>query len=261
MQHTLTPAVPQGLSAFGAWITKVFRLWSANRTVWILQGLIFFVIVGGLALLFDLCFYGTTSIIAVLLPPDSPVSTPLAPISFIWFIAMLNVFTAYCMICGMISSALKQLHGNTISVIDLFGAVRFSWGAIVCTVFIALGLLVCYFGAMATFSLYFLAVPLMIDRKMPTFKALRHSWRTVSENFWLYTFFALTMTCITLVGAVLCYLGLACNVFSLIFLISHAPLLTTSTTLVQAILFDAGVILTIPFLFIAQAVACYRTFE
>ena len=222
------PNVPVGMNAFGEWISEVFKLWAAQWSVWVLQGLIFIGIIGSLTVIYELLIFGSVgfSVLTTRHQTISPAPLLVFPIMIIFYAAIM--VASSIMMCGMVSTALKQLRGEQISVGNLFDAARYGWGAFVCGLVIGLGMLACCIGVYATFGLFFLAIPLMIDRKMPTIESLQLSWRTVSKNFWLYVLFALVMSLLSSAGTIACYVG---------------------------------IIATMPFMYIAQAVAYFRTFE
>ena len=201
------PTVPIGLNAFGEWISEVVKLWSAQWSVWVVQGFICFLIIQLPSLIIKFSHSG------------SPVIN--------LGVVILSVISSSILLPGMVYTALRQIRGEPISSTDLFCAVRFGWGMFVFTVAAVLGLVACCIGTFVTFGLFFLAIPLMIDRKIPTIAALQLSWRTASKNFWLYVLFSLMMSVIACTGMICWYIGTC---------------------------------VTIPFLYIGIAVAYYHTF-
>ena len=218
------PNVPIGMNAFGEWISEVFKLWAAQWSVWVLQGLIYYVVAqlpgqiiqfSQIGAMFSAGFFSR--------PPATPPEQTM-------ILSIFNVISAVAsliMLPGMVYTALKQLRGETISVGDLFGATRFAWGVFVSGIAVALGMIACCVGVFATDGLFFLAIPLMIDRKVGIIAALQLSWQTASKNFWLFVLFALVMSILTSAGSFLCI----------------------------------GLIVTAPFLLIAQAVAYHHIFS
>ena len=237
------PVVPSGLNVFTEWMSETFRLWSAKSGIWILQGLLFLAIIFCLQLLCDFIFRlvgftgfasGTTDDSTTRTAVQEFLVSLIPRFIFNYVIGSLAINTAIgylaasFLTCGMLATAFKQLRGEPIAVIDLFSALRFGWGALVYIFAISLGLFACCLGVFATFGLFFLAVPLMIARKMPTLEALQLSWRTVSKNFWLYTLFALAMSLLSSAGIIAC---------------------------------GIGIFFTLPFFYIGMAVAYFHTFE
>ncbi|HEX2948042.1 MAG TPA: zinc-ribbon domain-containing protein [Armatimonadota bacterium] len=219
------PRVPQGLSAFGDWFNDIFRLWSAQWQVWVLQSLIIFTII-----LVPVCiFYGLFIAMAVASPRNPSASDQFVPLILIAMaVIFIAAFFTIFLIPGMVNTALKQIRGQQISVGDLFSGMRYGWAFFVITLLCALSIAAFGIGLFIVLGLLFLALPLMIDRKMSLGDALVLSWNTASQNFWFYVLFACVATIVSRAGVILC---------------------------------GVGVIATLPFLFIGQAVAYVRTFE
>lgn len=228
MTNNFTPAVPQGMNAFGEWFSEMFRLWSTQWQVWVLQGLIFFAIVIIPIALSYFTFVGSVIIGSEsrhAAPPSTAVFTGMA----IYFgVALLCSVLSQALIPGMVRTALKQLRGETISAGDIFSGMRYFWGLLVVHFLVGLGVLACGVGSLVLYGLLYLALPLMVDRHMPTGQAISLSWDTTKRNFWLYLLFGWVVSIIAGAGSAACYIG---------------------------------IIATLPLLAIGQAVAYERTFN
>lgn len=220
------PRVPQDLSAFGDWFNDIFRLWSAQWQVWVLQGLIVFsIIVVPVVILYGLFF-------AVVITASHHDPSTIAHFPAFMFIGMgvifaIMFFTVFLM-PGMLNTALKQIRGQQISVGDLFSGMRYGWAYLLISLLTVLGVFGLYVGVVILTGLLYLTLPLMIDRKMSFADAITLSWNTTKQNFWLYVLFAGVVSLLSSAGLGFCYIG---------------------------------IIVTLPFLFIGQAVAYVRTFD
>jgi hypothetical protein len=216
-----TPSVPLGMGPFGDWFSDVFRLWGARWQVWVLQGLLYAVLVFTLPVTFYIVLIATTV-------GGNPSREAVALVGVLYFVAIVVAsISSFVLLPGMVVTALRQMRGEEISVSGLFSGMRYGFGFFLVTFLAGLGVLACFVGAYALQGLLFLALPLMIDRQLRTTEAISLSWRTTMANPWLYILFTFVITLLSGVGAMACYIGL---------------------------------IATIPFLAIGQAVAYHRTF-
>jgi len=223
------PATQQGLAPFGEWFSETFRLWGARWQIWVLQGLIFFcicVLPGALGyVVFFVSMIATGSANNRSSTPDA---TMLVGMGIMYAFFAIGGLFALALIPGMINTALKQIRGQETRVADIFSGMRYFWGALLVGIVAGLGLLACCVGVFVTNGLVFLALPLMIDKNMRATEAISLSWRTGMKNIWLYVFYAFIVGLLAQLGGSACYIGL---------------------------------IATISFLPIGQAVAYVRTFE
>ncbi|MHB9131411.1 MAG: hypothetical protein ACYDBB_10015 [Armatimonadota bacterium] len=226
---TYTPVAPQGMSPFGDWFNELFRLWAARWQVWVLQGLIFILPFIPLVIMYFVFLFSMVFTSAAAgrnsQPPEATFFIFIGLFYLLFFLAILLI---HLFIPGMVITALKQIRGQEITVSDIFSGMRYFWGALLVSLVTYLGLLLCGVGLIATEGLFFLAVPLMVDRQLRTSEALSVSWNTTKTNFWLYVLFALVISFLSRMGGMACYVGF---------------------------------IATLPFFYIGQAVAYERTFN
>lgn len=223
LQDNSAPGVPQGMDAFGAWFSEVFRLWSARWQVWTLQGLI---------------VTGSTVVIALAVGITTGILVGMRYDGGVGFLTgeLVTIYGGYFLLGlllvlfgpGMVHTALKQLRGAEITVGDLFAGLRFFAGSLYIAIVTALGFLLCCVGVYITNGLLFLALPLLVDRNERATDAVPLSWRTTSQNFWLYILFTFIMALLAGIGSSFCIIGLC---------------------------------VTLPWFYIAQAVVYTRTFH
>jgi hypothetical protein len=218
------PIVPQGLDAFGIWFNEVFKLWGAQWQIYVVQGLIYTLIVSVPSMIIAFAVMGMTfASLATHATPSEQTGLQLLGNLF----QIVGSVVAWFLMPGMVRTALKQIRGQAISVNDLFSATKHAWGFALIGLCIGLGLCACCVGAFFTSGLLFMAVPMVVDQDMPTTRAMSLTWETSKRNLWLYVLYALVMSMVAGMG------GIACGI---------------------------GVIATVTFLPIAQVVAYERTF-
>lgn len=221
------PTVPRDFAAFGDWMNAIFRLWGANTMVWILQGLIFFCIAVLPAFIFYFIFMGSMFAGGFRQPPAAD-SEMLGLMLVMYGLVFLGSIFSVFLYPGMVSSAIRQMRGEQITSTDIFSGMRYGLGYIAVSFLTGLGVLACFVGVYALNGLLFLALPLMIDKGYSTSQAISTSWDTTKQNFWLYVLFSFVVLLLGGVGASACYIGM---------------------------------IITMPFMAIGQAVAYERTFN
>ncbi len=232
--NAAAPNPPMGMEPFGDRFNEVFRLWSAQWQVWVLQGLIYFAF-----LLIPFCIimfaFGMGTFFS--LPHNGAAPSPGAIMTLVGteVIAVIICSLFACaLLPGMVNTALKQIRGQPISVGDIFSRMHNVWGAWLVYLLTALGVLACYVGAFVMQGLLMLAVPLMVDQQMTTSQAISVSWNTTKSNFWLYVLFALVMAIIAGAGAIACYIGV----------IATLPLLSIGQAVAYTRTFPTGMMMT-----------------
>ncbi len=209
--NAATPNPPMGMEPFGEWFNEVFRLWSAQWQVWVLQGLIFFAIVivpaliVVIAVILSLPHHGASSY-------TNSMATRIGAQAIIRTVAIICGFISCLLLPGMVNTALKQIRGQPISAGDIFSRMHNVWGTWLVRLLIGLGILACCVGFFAMQGLLLLAVPLMVDQRMTTSQAISVSWNTTKSNFWLYVLFGLVIGLISAVGIIVCYIGLIATI-------------------------------------------------
>ena len=227
MPFNARPTIPRDFSVFGDWLSEVFRLWGQRWQVWVLQGVIFFCITFVPAIIFYIV--GIVGVIAQSVRTQGdPDSAMLGVMAIMYGLLILGGFISLMLYPGMVNTALKQIRGQDIAVSDLFSGMRYFWGYFVASFYCGLGALACGVGMYAVYGLLFLALPLMIDREFSTMQAIGESWDTTKQNFWFYVLFAFVAVLLGTIGASACYIGM---------------------------------VVTIPFLALAQVVAYERTYH
>jgi len=218
-------AAPQGFTEFGNWFSEVFRLWSARWQVWVLQGLAVLLISGGISLILSVI---AGIIIITHSPKDPAIGFVTMIYGAIYGTLVLMGVTLLFLGPGMVLTALKQLRGQEISASDVFLGARYALGDLLISFTTGLGAFLCCVGIYLTAGLLFMALPLYVDRKISATDAISISWKTASGNLWLYVLFAFVLALAAGVGHSVC---------------------------------GIGIIVTLPWLMIGQAVAYERTFN
>lgn len=179
----------------GMWLMEIYELFIGKWWLWLLQGLIF----STLLVLLPMAV-AKLSHIDVLLPIFTNGAKPALMhqvqgqlvffASMLVLIILLMSVTVAVLLPGMISTALKQMRGERVSVLGIFSGVRFGWRFFLISMVIALGWFFCIPGVLYTAALFCLAAPIMIDRSVTVKEALSESYRvTGKEVFFFLVYF------------------------------------------------------------------------
>jgi len=137
-------------------------------------------------------------------------ANPNVPLGFMAAFAGIACFCVFIMILlypGMTVTALKQIRGEEISVGDLFSGPRYFFPSLAIGLVTGLGVLLCGVGALFTGGLLFMALPLVIDRRVTVSEAISLSWSTAKSNLWLYVLYAFVAGMLNGAGGMACYVG------------------------------------------------------
>lgn len=113
---------------------------------------------------------------------------------------------------GAYRAAFKQLRGGRVEFRDLFSARDCYWrllGAmLVHFVLVSLGMILCIIPAFIVSGLLFFTMPLIVERNLGVFEAMRASREITQPNLLMFTLFAFVVQLIASAGSYACYVGL-----------------------------------------------------
>jgi uncharacterized membrane protein len=125
--------------------------------------------------------------------------------------AVYTVVTGF-LLGGMIRMASNQLRGRAPRIEDLLsvGDVWFDLllVGLLCGAAIALGTAICVIPGFIIFGLLMLAVPLVVERRLPATAAIIQSWHALKSQWLTATIFHVVLTVLSVAGLVLCGIGL-----------------------------------------------------
>jgi hypothetical protein len=208
------PVVPQGFDPFGRWFAATFTHFAANWRVWVLQGLIYFA--SFLVIIMVPATMICTTMIPGLIPwfltqmrhPGVPGSPPsslpnISPHSMVAFIGVIvcvwlvSILLATFFSVGMYRTALKQVRGEQTSVADLVSGGARMWpllGAnILCGLAMLISFALCCAPLLFVAPLFFLMVPIVVDRRRGVWASITRGVHVVTQNYWLFFLYALAM--------------------------------------------------------------------
>jgi hypothetical protein len=202
------------MSPFGDWFNEVFRLYSAQWQVYVLQSLIvvafsaIFPIIGYLAMIGTMIATVTTA--STTRGEPNPVAM-FGGMALLYGGLFLASFVVVFLLPGMVHTALKQIRGEPISVGDLFSAMRYGWGYLAINMLLFLiSVVTCGLGGilgLLAIGVIALAHALMVDQDMPTFQAIGQGWEICKRNFGLYFLFPLVVSLLANAGSMVCGIG------------------------------------------------------
>ena len=145
-------------------------------------------------------------------PPQMPVMTILflylGMFALIIVLMPLSVFV----MGGAYRAAFKQLRGGRVEFRDLFSARDCYWRLLGATLIhfalAALGAVLCVIPAFIVAGLFFFTLPLIVERNLGVFEAMRASRDVTQPNLLMFTLFAFVVQLIASAGSYACYVGL-----------------------------------------------------
>jgi uncharacterized membrane protein len=138
------------------------------------------------------------------------VRLPLSPAAGIVPFMLSAVVSAF-LVGGMVRMASNQLRGGAPRIEDLFSVVDCWFDLLLTGVLyagaIALGNLLCVFPGLIAFGLFMLAVPLVVEGRLPATGALIQSWNSLKSQWLTATIFHLFLSLVAVSGTILCGIG------------------------------------------------------
>lgn len=173
--------VPNGFDSFGPWFSEAVNLLKAQLQTWVLISLVYLVISGvAYAISYKLPFVG----------------------------GLVGFAASVLLMPGMIQAGIKQIRGGTIEVGDIFSATDTFANVLVVLLAIAAGAIACGIGVWVTMTLFFFALPLVVDKKLAFGDALKQSMEVTKQNFFFFLIYALVLGIVANLGAIACGIGM-----------------------------------------------------
>lgn len=188
------PNVPPDFSRHGFWMRRVFRIFGAQASVWLGQGLLALLIIGP--------FIATAMVTAILLlfHPDS--------LALHWLnigALLLTFVLTVPVMAGLMHTALQQLRGQSIGVADFFAASHAFLPLLGAALFTFIGILLgcaCVFIPGILLGGMLLPVaPLIVDRRTGAWGALSAAMQIGRQNPALFAAYFLCWTLLYLIGS------------------------------------------------------------
>jgi uncharacterized membrane protein len=128
--------------------------------------------------------------------------------------AVYTVFTGF-LLGGMIRMASNQLRGRPPRLEDLL-SVADVWldlllVGLLCGAAIALGTALCVIPGFIAFGVLMLAIPLVVERRLPATAAVIQSWHALKSQWLTATLFHVVLAIVSVAGVILCGIGLLCT--------------------------------------------------
>jgi hypothetical protein len=113
---------------------------------------------------------------------------------------------------GAFNTAFKQLRGEQIRVSDLFSGgehfLSMLFAGLLIGFLAMLGMLLCFIPGLIVVGLYFFTLPLIVERRMGLFGAMKESFAVTSQSLLMFTVFTLVTYLIASAGTYVCYIGM-----------------------------------------------------
>lgn len=200
---------------FGEWISEGWKMFTEQWKGWVTISLGIFVAavvpIGG----FMIFMY-----ISMLMsqqgprgaPPQFPMAMFLAFYLGLFAIIIVLLPLTVLLIGGAYRAAFKQLRGGRVEFRDLFSARDCYWRLLGATITLSLlsviGMMLCVIPAFILAGLLFFTLPLIVERDLGVFEAMRASRDVTQRNLLMFTLFAFVVQLIASAGSYACYIGL-----------------------------------------------------
>ena len=185
-----------------SWVTLSLGLFALIAVPLIFMGLMYFVMIA--------------TLVSAPHPQGAPPQMPIEALLFFYLglfaIVVVTMPVAVLFMGGAYRAAFKQLRGGRVQFSDLFSARDCYWrllgATIVHSILIFLGALVCVISAFIVAGMVFFTLPLVVERNLGVFEAMRASRDVTQRNLLMFTLFAFVVQLIASVGTYACYIGL-----------------------------------------------------
>ena len=145
-------------------------------------------------------------------PPPMPVGTILGLYGGMFVLAIVLLPLTVFIMGGAYRASFKQLRGGRVEFRDLFSARDCYWRLLGATLAIgfllAFGFLLCIIPAFLVAGLLFFTLPLIVERDLGVFDAIRASRDVTRPKMFMFTLFAILVHLIASIGSQACYVGL-----------------------------------------------------
>jgi hypothetical protein len=209
------PAPPR--VRFGDWISEGWKMFTQQWKGWVTLSLGFFgavvVPIGAFLLVMYVMMFATMTTVGPRGgPPEIPVMTILFLYLGIFALIIVLMPVAVFVMGGAYRAAFKQLRGGRVEFRDLFSARDCYWRLLGATLIhfalAALGAMLCVIPAFIVAGLFFFTMPLIVERNLGVFEAMRASRDVTQPNLLMFTLFAFVVQLIASAGSYACYVGL-----------------------------------------------------
>ena len=202
----------------GDWISEGFKMFTEQWKGWVTIALGFFGVVilpiGALLAAFYVMMFATmTSQPATRgAPPEMPVGLILGFYLVVICVGVVLLPLTVFIMGGAYRAAFKQLRGGRVEFRDLFSARDCYWRLLGATaahsVLAVIGFVLCIIPGLLVSGALFFTMPLIVERNLGVFEAMRASQELTRRNLLKFTLFAFLVSLIASIGSQACYVGL-----------------------------------------------------
>jgi hypothetical protein len=209
------PASPQ--VRFGDWISEGWKMFTEQWKGWVTVSLGFFLaVVVPIGAFFAVMYVMMFATMTVQGPRGAPSGAPVVALLLLYLgiFALIIVLMplGVLLMGGAYRAAFKQLRGGRVEFSDLFSAKDCFWrllgAAIVHGVLVSIGAMLCVIPGFIVSGLLFFTMPLIVERNLGVFEAMRASRDVTQPNLLMFTVFAFVAQLIASAGSYACYVGL-----------------------------------------------------
>ena len=202
---------------FGDWIGEGWRMFTEQWKGWVTISLGFFgavvVPIGAFIVVMYVLMFATMSTQASRsAQPELPVMTLIFFYLGLFSLIIVLMPLAVFVMGGAYRAAFKQLRGGRVEFRDLFSARdcygRLLGATLIHFVLAAIGALLCVIPSFIVAGLMFFTLPLIVERNLGVFEAMRASRDVTRPNLLMFTLFAFVVQLIASAGSYACYIGL-----------------------------------------------------
>lgn len=202
----------------GDWIGEGWKMFTEQWKSWVAMSLSYVVVVMVpiAAFTFIMYFVIFATMMAQQNSRGARPQMPLMPFFILYggIFALIVVLMplAVLLLGGCYRAAFKQLRGGRLEFRDLFSARDCYWrlfgATLLHALLIFLGAMLCVIPAFIVAGLLFFTAPLIVERNLGVFEAMRASRDMAQRNLLMFTLFAFVVQLIASVGTYACYVGL-----------------------------------------------------
>lgn len=197
---------------FEDWIKRGWNLFTSNWQAWVTS----LAVAGAPILLgfavFMVCYF---AFIQMMASGEEEIREALVMLVAGYGVLLLMLPTASYFAIGLFRSAFKQIDGEPFDLKDLFSGgdlfFRVLGLHILGGIATMIGVMLCILPAFIVGAWFYLATPLLVDRRCGVFEAITESARLVNRDLWMFVAFSFVVGLIAGVGQYFCMIGLVAS--------------------------------------------------
>lgn len=194
---------------WGAWIGEGWQMFTSQWLAWVAIMLVFLLLI--IVPIAPIYAFMIAAQLASAGDPEAQTETPALLFMLLPVLYLAIILGSSYLMTGAYRAAFKQMRGGKISVSDLFSGgdafLRAAGGVVLVGLLASVGALFCILPAFAVVGLLYFTLPLIVERKLGVFDAMRTSFEKTKGRWFMFALFAIVVSLLAQLGSVACGIG------------------------------------------------------